>query len=533
MHTSKEAKGDKIIAGTPLQVFRGEIAIKDTGVRKRATLSYLRLPAFLLTLIAAAGLGRLYIRFDQSWTPVPPGLIAAGIPVGGLDLAQARERLAQAYLAPVSLHYGEAAISANPASLGCQIDLDGMFAGVERQRRQDTYWDDFKRFLLNNPEPPPQQIPLMYSCPEEGIRNLLKEIAARYDHPPAAAYPRAGTTGYIPGVAGTVLDIDGSIPLIQEALISLTNRQVTLPLVSADPPRPAIQNLEIQLRQILKVDGYDGLIGLSLTDLQTGQDIHFVSQGSKLMAAEPDAPFTASSTIKIPIMISVFRRLGPNPDPLVITRLKEMIGKSDNTATDWLMQNVIDELRGPLLVTEDVKALGLQNTFLAGYFHPGSPLLQSFQTPANQRIDLEFSLDPYSQTTPSDIATLLVDIYQCAKNGGGALATVFPGEISQEECQQMVEFLKMDHLPDLISGGVPEGTPVSHKHGWVSDAASGVVKDMGDAAIVHTPGGDYVLAIFLYHPNQLVWIPTDQMVEELSRAAYNFFNVGGGSQSNK
>lgn len=497
---------------------------RSIGAKYRVSLSYLRLPSLLLILVAVMGIARLYIRFDRSWSPAPPGLAAAGIPIGGLDPAQAKERLQQAYLAPVDLHYGEAVLQADPASLGCQLDLEKMLGDIQRERYQEAYWEDFKRFLLGLPDPAPQEIGLRYTCPEEGIRSFLKDVAARYDHPPSAGYPLAGTPNYAPGIPGTVLDIESAIPPIQKALLSLTDRQVSLHLQKADPPRPSIQNLEIQLRQILAVNGYDGLIGLFMADLQTGQDIHFVSQAGKIKAAEPDAPFTASSTIKIPIMISVFRRLSVNPDPVVLTHLKEMIGKSDNRATDWLMHNVIDDIRGPLLVTEDVKKLGLQNTFLAGYFAPGSPLLQRFQTPANQRIDLDFSLDPYSQTTPTDIGILLEDIYQCAKSGGGALATVFPGEISQAECQLMLEYLKMDHLPDLISGGVPDGTPISHKHGWVSDSASGVVKDMSDAAIVSTQGGDYVLTIFLYHPNQLVWIPTDQMVEELSRAVYSYFN---------
>ncbi len=48
---------------------------------------------------------------------------------------------------------------------------------------------------------------------------------------------------------------------------------------------------------------------------------------------------------------------------------------------------------------------------------------------------------------------------------------------------------------------------------------------MSDAAIVFTKGGDYVLSIFLYHPNQLIYDPANQLVSDLSRAAYNYYNL--------
>ncbi len=47
-----------------------------------------------------------------------------------------------------------------------------------------------------------------------------------------------------------------------------------------------------------------------------------------------------------------------------------MIQRSDNTSTDALME-VFDRNLGPLTVTEDMRALGLDNTFISGYFLPG------------------------------------------------------------------------------------------------------------------------------------------------------------------
>jgi beta-lactamase class A len=261
-----------------------------------------------------------------------------------------------------------------------------------------------------------------------------------------------------------------------------------------------------------------------MADLQTGQEINFIQTQGELLPYPPDVAFTASSTIKIAIMISVFRRLGENPDAEVVTNLEDMIAQSINPASDWLMATVLDAFDGPLLVTEDMQTLGYNDTFLAGYFYSGAPLLTNYETTANLRQDVFTDPDPYNQTTPSQIGGLLVDLYQCAQLGGGALLAAFPGEITQAECQTMINYLIQDRIALLIQAGVPDGTNVGHKHGWVPDIY-GVIHDMSDAAIVFTPGGDYVLTVFMYHPVQIVFDPANNLVKDLSRAVYNYYNI--------
>ncbi|MFZ5884163.1 MAG: serine hydrolase, partial [Chloroflexota bacterium] len=111
--------------------------------------------------------------------------------------------------------------------------------------------------------------------------------------------------------------------------------------------------------------------------------------------------------------------------------------------------------------------------------------------------------------------------------GGGALIAAFPQTITPEICQRMIDFLAADKIGVLIEAGVPEGTRVAHKHGWISDPASGVIKNISDAAIVYTPGGNYVLTIYAYHPVQTVWEPVSLLFAQLSQAVYNFYNLTG------
>ncbi len=214
---------------------------------------------------------------------------------------------------------------------------------------------------------------------------------------------------------------------------------------------------------------------------------------------------------------------GSAPDAETADLLAKMIEESGNEATDWLMQRVIDSYRAPLIVTENMQALGLDNTFLAGHFYLGAPLLQRFETPANQRTDIDTSPDPYNQTTPSDIGMLLEDLHQCSKSDGGALVAVFPNDITQAECQEMIEYLSRNFMPSLIEAGLTEDAFIAHKHGWVTN--NGIINMIGDAGIIYSPGGDYILSIFLYHPEQLIWDPASGLIAQLSRAVYNFYNL--------
>ncbi len=492
-------------------------------MRNQSTFSSLRWISLVFILGAVILITLQLIRFSRIRASFPAGMEIAGVPVGGLDHQDSAERLLEVYTTPVEIHYGIDIIHLNPSTVGFELDLESMLAAAVLARSQQSFWVDFWNFLWGR-NIPPAEIPLRASYSETRLRAFLAdEIAARYDQPPSPAKPAVGTINFQPGTQGTALEVDRSVLLIENALHSTTQRVVELPLERTQPPRPSFQNLEVLLKQTVDLSGFDGLVGLYLLDLQTAQEIHFIYRQGEDLAIVPDVAFTAASIIKIPIMVSVFRRIGENPDSETVNLLEEMIEKSGNDPADWVMERVIHKTRAPLEVTDDMKSLGLEDTFLAGEFYQGAPLLASIKTPANQRADVNTDPDIYNQTTPSDIGMLLEDIYQCSQTGGGALAAVFPNEISQDECRTMLDYLTKNYLPSLISAGVPEGTRVAHKHGWVT--YFGIMYTLGDAAIVYTPGGNYVLVVFLNHPEQLLWDPASKLVEDLSQAVYNYYNL--------
>lgn len=468
------------------------------------------------------------IGYSRTRNNYPAGMTIGGVPVGGVNPQVASERVLQVYSSPVEVRYGEAVIHVDPAVVGFELNMESMIAAADLARTGGSFWGGFWDYLWNR-TPEPVEIPLSATLAEDRLVAYLQdEISARYDEPPTSAQPIPGSTTFTPGAPGRVLDIPRAVRLIEDTLRSPNNRSVALSFRESAPARPTIQNLEILLQQNILVSGFDGVIGVYLVDLQNGQDIHFAMDRGELISVNPDVAFTSSSTVKIPIMVSYFIKYGSAAlDENISNLILDMIRKSENPPADRLMTD-LDSFRGPLVVTEDMKRIGLENTFLAGYFCSAEapcPLLQRISTPANQRTDVNTDPDVFNQTTPSDTGMLLADIYQCAESGGGALVAAYPQTINSKICQRMIDFLAADKIGVLIEAGVPEGTRVAHKHGWISEPSSGVIKNISDAAIVYTPGGNYVLVIYAYHPVQTVWEPVSTLFAQLSQTVYNFYNL--------
>jgi hypothetical protein len=201
-----------------------------------------------------------------------------------------------------------------------------------------------------------------------------------------------------------------------------------------------------------------------------------------------------------------------------------MIERSENDPADQLMEELLGGNLGPLQVTENMKELGLENTFLAGYFYAGAPLLQRIATPANTRTDLDTNPDSYNQTSALEMGMLMDDLYLCAINNGGSLLAVFPNEITQSECQSMLDYLALNRIGVLLQAGLPETTKIAHKHGWIRES-DGLIHTISDAGIVYTPGGNFVFSIFLYNANQLVFDTANVVFAQLGSAVYNYFNL--------
>lgn len=464
------------------------------------------------------------ITYSRQRNNYPAGMTIAGVPVGGLSPVEASQRLLEVYTSPIEARYEEARIHIDPGTVGFQIDIETMLAAADLSRTGGSFWGGFWDYIWNR-TPPETQIPLSASISEDRLREYLQnEIASRYDEPPAPAQPVPGGTSFLPGAPGRTLDLERAVLLISDALRSPTNRSVALSFTRSSAARPTIDNLEILLKQIIITSDFDGLIGFYMMDLQTGQEIHFAINNKQEITAEPDIAFTASSTIKVPIVASYLINRGSNLDSQTADIISRVLGRSDNSATDLILER-IDPINGPVIVTQNMEALGLKSTFLGGMFFLGAPnLLPGRITPGNSRTDVFADPDPYSQTTPAEMGSLLADIYHCAQNSGGALIAAFPDKVNPATCQLLIDFMAQDKLGSLIQGGVPDGTLVPHKHGYVL-SRDGVMHDTSDVGIVYSPGGNFVLSIYTYHPVQNIWDITNPLFVNLTQAVYNYFNV--------
>ena len=489
---------------------------------KISRISLFRWIAIGLVVVAAILLVLQLIQFSRLRAGFPPGTLIGGIAVGGLSQQQAADRVTQAYNNPIELVYKDQLIHVKPSQLGFDLNVESMIAAADQQRVRLPFWSSFWDYLWNRPTTP-HDTPLSADIDENRIRLfLMDEIASRYDEVPQASQPIPGSINFQIGKPGVVLNVDKSLAVVEQALQSPFDRSVVLVIGEIEPPRPSLENLAILIKQILDRSNFDGLTEVYVLDLENRSEINFAYEMG--VDYDPGIAFTAASTIKIPIMVSTFKRLNEPTSQAAADLMVQMIEKSENPPADKLMETYLDPNIGPILITQDMQQIGLKNTFLAGHFYLGAPLLQRYSTPANLRKDYLTDPDVYNQTTPSEMGMLLDDIYQCAQTGGGTFAAVYQGEISQSECQMMITFLTQNKIAVLLQAGLPDGTQIAHKHGWIVEI-DGVIHSIIDAGIVFTPGGNYVAVVAMYQPTQLIFDVANFLSAQISTSIYNYFNI--------
>ena len=457
-----------------------------------------------------------YIGFQQPQTVYPDRVSVEGIPLGGLDRSQAETRLMEAFSVPVEVRYRQARMQFSPSELGFQPDYAATLYQIDENLPKKSWW---KHLWGKTEVSNPLDMPLIAEVDLNQTQALLEQvIPPRYDQPASATVPILYSTNYQPGQSGFSLQsVETTAEDIKAALLSPDQRVVTLDV--RETPALALDraNLEIFLKQTIQLEKFNGLIEVYQRDLATGEIMHFAMRGNRPVT--PDVAYSAASTIKIPIMVSAMRRLEEPLPSQASSWMYQMIAESLNPPADGLMKAYMDNNSGPLMVTADLRELGYQNTFLAGYFEPGSPLLERVSTPANQRRDIFLDPDFYNQTVPSETGDLLWKIYRCANQN----ELMFNGQVTASECQQMLSYLLENRIHALIEAGLPPEGRTAHKHGWTNDL-DGLIHTISDSGVVYTPGGDYVLVIFAYTEEQFLYDTANQLFAKLSQSIYNAYN---------
>lgn len=474
----------------------------------------LGLGCMLASLVIAL---KAWSDFNAQPDLIPNNTSLNGIPLGGLNSEEARQRITEAFSLPVELQYNLARMQFTPEELGITIDANATLTQLNSVKPEQSFWN----FLWGkNLQDVFRELQLVYSLDENKLNQFLEQIfSLRYDQPATAPIPVIYTTNFTPGQSGyQVASLSQTVEQVKLALLSPSERTVEVS-VSEEPALPLDwHNLESMLRQIILLEKFDGLAEIYLQDLQSGQIMHFAILDNQDVPV--DVAYSAASTIKIPIMVSTMRRIEEPYPEQALGWMQQMVTESLNPPADGLMKAYMDNDRGPLMVTSDLRELGYQNTFLAGYFDPGSPLLERIDTPANSRTDVYLDPDFYNQTVPSEAGDLLAKIYRCA---AGDEQQLFAGQVTTSECSMMLDYLKGNKILALLEAGLPPEATIAHKHGWTNET-DGLIHTMSDSAVIFTPGGDYVLVVFAHTQDQFLYDPANRIFARLSQSIYNAYN---------
>lgn len=469
-----------------------------------------------VTIMVASALFLLYqlYNFAGSRTNFPAGLTIGGVPVGGLNRDEASEVLSNRYLrSPITIYHGEQSFELNPTNAEFQLDLERMLSEADLQRTEQDFWAGFWGYLWGRPveiEP----VPLAATYSEAALKRELERIASWMDRPAQPPQPVPGSLSFQYGVPGTKTNIATSFVDVEAALFRPNRREAHLIVEPNQPTRPDINLLSRLLLNHLQ--DYEQLTGtvssVFILDLDTGKEV----------SINPNLAMSGIDLLKVPIVLETFRRLNRAPT-LTQQRLisDTLIVQPEHDSANELLRFISgegDAYLGAQMVTESMERLGLYNTFmLTPYDEPMRAGQRTPETPANSAENLRTRPAPNMQTTSEDIGMLLSMLYYCAQGRGGTLLAAFGDTLTVEECRQIVEFMSRNQIGSLLEDGVPPGTRVAHRHGWIGNTHA-------DAGIVYSPGGNYVIVAILYKQDWLEWEVSSPLLAEISRAAYNFFN---------
>ncbi|CUS04745.2 conserved protein of unknown function [Candidatus Promineifilum breve] len=470
-----------------------------------------RILLFTLLFVGAAFLLYQGFLFWRALDKLPPTTTIAGVAVGGLTPDAARDAVNDRYLSPVVVYNGEErAAELMPADAGFTIDTEGMLAQARAEWEKQEMWLRYVEFVVGI-SPQPIIIPIRARHDDAALAGQLDTIADFIDSPARGPQLLADTGEIQPGQSGLVTDRAASLHHLRSALYSPTDRQASLTLIEQPAPEWDIQVLQDAIEN--QLSAFEGFASVFILDLQTGEEVSINS----------DVAVSALSILKIAIFVEAYRALDAPPNEYEQELFLSTATASSNHSANLLLHVIAGEdntYEGAEVLTAEMRRMGMLNSFMAIPYDatevPSRP--STYSTPANANPSIDTRPDTSMQTTAEDIGGLLAMIYYCAQGEGGLLA-VYPGEITQEECQAIVDLMIQNVEGNLIRFGVPDGVAVSHKHGWSFN-------EHGDAGIVYSPGGDFVIYTLLAQPES-DWLSSEYsfpILREIARASYNYFN---------
>ena len=435
------------------------------------------------------------------------GVLVAGVDVGGLTPDAARRKLEQALgplLSPIELQAGAASATLQPADIGLQLPLDAMLEQARAAAENG-------------------RVDLQVSYDHAKLRAAIERLAGQAGGAGAAEIGVLSSTSPISRSftikgGGVAPDVDAAMAQVDERLHELGGaRRITLPLAPAGAAaRPSPDQLQQQIAGMAK--DFKGTPGVYVYDLASGRQIAGVNARTA---------FNAASTIKVAIMLNAYINL-PKLSARQTAALQKMIVESDNLAANDLLAAAAGgtttdaAFKGAEQMSAMLADLGLKNTFLYVPFESGDFIKLykvKFKTGPKRGGEAPFiETSNTLRTTPYEMAQIYVYLEQCAR-GQGVLLEKYGQNLTPDRCKEMIGWLEKNGDRDRMVSGLPKDAGVAHKSGWIPPEVQ------GDAGIVRSPGGDFVVAIYLYQTGERYSdAAIQQLIGSFARLVYTYYN---------
>lgn len=242
--------------------------------------------------------------------------------------------------------------------------------------------------------------------------------------------------------------------------------------------------------------------------------------GGAAVFVNPDSVFHAASTMKVPVMIEYFRaldarRVRRDQDLLLGTEFRSIVDgspytlgadvDSDSSVFDrvgqrvplhWLVERMI--VRSSNLATNTLIDVLDARRVDATARRLGATTMKVLRGVEDGKA---FAQGLNNVTSARDLATLL----EAIELGKAA---------SKASCREMIDILAAQEFNELIPAGVPVGTKVAHKTGWITGVTH-------DAALVYPPGRKPYLLVVLTKgiPDRAV---ANALVADISRMVWEW-----------
>jgi beta-lactamase class A len=227
------------------------------------------------------------------------------------------------------------------------------------------------------------------------------------------------------------------------------------------------------------------IIGVAFHDLQTGDSLYL----------NADDSFHAASTMKVPVMIELFRRmdaggLRPEQGVLLVNQFGSIVDgspfsldagdDSDSSAYKLVGSRVpVRELIDRMITrSSNLATNALIELVRASNANETAHMLGAHNIRVLRGVEdnKAFRAGMNNTTTARDLAVLL----EAIETGRAA---------SPSSCDEMRDILLHHEFNEEIPAGLPAGTRVAHKTGWITGV-------LHDAAVVYPPGRKpYILVV--------------------------------------